>query len=860
MMQKRTIYSLLLISFILVFALSLSAQEVIIPDAISMTRCTASSFDVTVDSPDALGAVEIVFEITGSGGAFFNAIDFVFDGGFAGITSQHVNVESNGTTFATVRILAMKASATDACLTAGTTVLGQLLFTTNSSCSGDVTISGGTFSCPTFSVETQFVDCTTNEFISVDIIGDGVVTFVNSAPTIEDISNVDDLPWGDPLTGVTAVGHDDDLLATTCESLTYSFVGTPPTGMNINSNTGSITWTPVYAQVGLHTVEVQVEDGCFATASDVFTVCVTNEAPIMDCPTETMLFALGNEVALTFSAVDPDDGPLDLVYTLIDFLGPGTPSLDDGEFTWQTMFDNSYKGFWDVTVVVTDGANTDPCSPNNSDTCTITIAVVNYLVTIESTECVIQGQEHTVDIYMQDAGLMNFPMGGFDFLIQYDNSALTFQYAEEGQFLTDCGWEYFTYRYGPNGNCGSACPTGEVRVVAIAETNDGGENHPDCFTNYDETISNQLVILHFLVTNDRTFECMIAPIQFVWYDCGDNTISSVDGYSLFISNNVYNNDDTTTIYGENIAMEDDFPTIHGANSSCDIETGQTPEEVDKPETMRFVDFVNGGICIICGEDIDDRGDLNMNGLPYEVADAVLYSRYFVYGLGVFIINVDGQIAASDVNADGLTLSVSDLVYLIRVVIGDANPYPKEVVPSNINFIHAENGTIALKSDIEIGAAHITMTGDVTPTLLANDMDMIYDFNGVNTNILVYSLDGNTFSGEMLQADGEIVSIDMADRDGIPVVAKWIPDNFGLSQNYPNPFNPTTTLSFQLPKASDYELTIYNVQGQKVQTFEGSHEAGVVNIEWDASNMASGIYFYRLNAENFSDTKKMVLLK
>ena len=77
MMQKRTIYSLLLISFILVFALSLSAQEVIIPDAISMTRCTASSFDVTVNSPDALGAVEIVFEITGSGGAFFNAIDFL---------------------------------------------------------------------------------------------------------------------------------------------------------------------------------------------------------------------------------------------------------------------------------------------------------------------------------------------------------------------------------------------------------------------------------------------------------------------------------------------------------------------------------------------------------------------------------------------------------------------------------------------------------------------------------------------------------------------------------------------------------------------------------------------------------------
>ena len=140
------------------------------------------------------------------------------------------------------------------------------------------------------------------------------------------------------------------------------------------------------------------------------------------------------------------------------------------------------------------------------------------------------------------------------------------------------------------------------------------------------------------------------------------------------------------------------------------------------------------------------------------------------------------------------------------------------------------------------------------------MEMIYHFNGTNTNILVYSLDGNSFSGEMISAQGEIISIDMADFEGNPVVAKWIPENFGLNQNYPNPFNPTTMLSFQLPKACDYTLTIFNVQGQKVQTFEGNHEAGMVNIEWDASNMASGIYFYRLNAENFSDTKKMVLLK
>ncbi|RKX21078.1 MAG: hypothetical protein DRP35_04980, partial [Candidatus Zixiibacteriota bacterium] len=56
------------------------------------------------------------------------------------------------------------------------------------------------------------------------------------------------------------------------------------------------------------------------------------------------------------------------------------------------------------------------------------------------------------------------------------------------------------------------------------------------------------------------------------------------------------------------------------------------------------------------------------------------------------------------------------------------------------------------------------------------------------------------------------------------------------------------------------LKIYNVKGQQVASFDSFHEAGTVNIEWDASNLASGIYFYKLNAGNFSDTKKMVLLK
>ena len=142
------------------------------------------------------------------------------------------------------------------------------------------------------------------------------------------------------------------------------------------------------------------------------------------------------------------------------------------------------------------------------------IRVVPFQLTIEKIEDANIGQPTEVSITMLDDTYVNKEIGGFDFLIQYDNSALVFQYASEGAFITDCEWEYFTYRYGATGNCNGGCPSGLLRVVGIAETNNGA-NHPDCFlTDYPFT----LFTLDFLVTDDRTFECMYVPIRFFWLD------------------------------------------------------------------------------------------------------------------------------------------------------------------------------------------------------------------------------------------------------------------------------------------------------------------------------------------------------
>lgn len=88
-----------------------------------------------------------------------------------------------------------------------------------------------------------------------------------------------------------------------------------------------------------------------------------------------------------------------------------------------------------------------------------------------------------------------------------------------------------------------------------------------------------------------------------------------------------------------------------------------------------------------------------------------------------------------------------------------------------------------------------------------------------------------------------------------------PGQFSLSQNYPNPFNPSSNISFTLPEAHDVRLDVFNIYGQLVQTLvNGKMSAGEHTVQFNADNLASGFYLYRIKAGNFVQTKKMTLIK
>lgn len=98
--------------------------------------------------------------------------------------------------------------------------------------------------------------------------------------------------------------------------------------------------------------------------------------------------------------------------------------------------------------------------------------------------------------------------------------------------------------------------------------------------------------------------------------------------------------------------------------------------------------------------------------------------------------------------------------------------------------------------------------------------------------------------------------DVKDHGGL-----LLPAEFNLAQNYPNPFNPTTTIQYSIPKSVNVEIKVYDVLGNEVTTLVNVEKpAGVYEVEFNAKNLSSGVYFYKLTAGSFTETKKMTLLK
>ncbi|MBK7107169.1 MAG: T9SS type A sorting domain-containing protein [Ignavibacteriae bacterium] len=164
----------------------------------------------------------------------------------------------------------------------------------------------------------------------------------------------------------------------------------------------------------------------------------------------------------------------------------------------------------------------------------------------------------------------------------------------------------------------------------------------------------------------------------------------------------------------------------------------------------------------------------------------------------------------------------------------------------------------------------------------SNVDAVYKFPADTKDWVEYTLENSTNGNKelIIPENVNFISVDIKCSDYISGKVKVsglflakstttdieeqieeIPNNFVLNQNYPNPFNPETKISYSLPKNSRVAVKVYNILGSEIATLVNEKQnSGNYEITFNATNLASGVYFYSLNTDNFSLTKKMILLR
>ena len=721
----------------------------------------------------------------------------------------------------------------------------------------------------------------------------------------------DDCTFGVTLTNanptITCPGNVTGNYATTLVSGPYTAADECMTPTVTMTYTGTATNVP--ALVGDHvtwdafctesiTVTLTATDDCDATATCNFTMTGTNLPPTITCPPNAVA-PIGNPFTSgTFTTNDPEGGPVTVTFVSIAPVSVNTPTICGNAVCW--LVDGAeVVQLYTITIRVTDECGlTADCSfdvdvkagipnqvkiPNqvwqryDFDYCYNQVGRVELH---DKCPLYIEGAANPGDFVEIPIILENFvdpvSIGSFLFEIEFDYIDLTFYGVERGDLLfaqwtepypedptqdVVWSWEYFSYRLCPCAYPG--CLKYKIMIFGQAEMPDGLFRRGYCidFPGLDEHVVaidtlnlplGDLVWLKFQIANNELLKDLKLPVKFEWeqkiedgvvvqdWDCAENTMGTCEGENIYVS--------TDSIQFSDVCFDElQFP----------------PYEI--------LTFIDGGIhiCSPCSGFKCERGDINLNHIAYDPGDPVLLSRAIIFGELTIFWDIPTQMCASDVNADGRSLMLADLIYLIRVIQNDAIPYPKLGPSADVANLIVAHDRVSVECASPIGGLLFVFDGAVTPTLLNTDMELLAH----EGRVLVWSRNGSSINAgvsEILSVTGaDLVSVTAVDRESrdlaTTITTKVAPSAFALHAAYPNPFNPFTNLSFTLPNATAYSLKIYNVAGQLVRSYEDMGTAGLNMVTWNGkdnagNDVSSGVYFFKLSAGIYNATSKMVLMK
>jgi hypothetical protein len=548
-------------------------------------------------------------------------------------------------------------------------------------------------------------------------------------------------------------------------------------------------------------------DGTLSTRLRVvINVINVNRNPELTLPGPERV-AAGNDLVFQVRKYDPD---LEEVSVEALNLPPGAEfEPESGIFTWNPQ--QADTGLWPLAFQATDRSG-GSCQEQ-----------MEVSVTPPSTFGLRLGIAKSIPGGVADVPLTlvnSEAIGGMELLIQYDPTAFTFlEVVRQG---TRCqNWEYFYCHDQPVGLYR------QVKIVGLAD-----------FPNQVNTVpllpdSGVIALLRFKVTNDPYLAGLLVPLELYCFDFTDNTLSTPEGQFI---------------------------------------------------KQEKVSLANGGVLLDAGNTL--LGDVNQNGVAYEVGDAVKLAAHLSETTRLTL----QQLINSDVNQDGRMGTLTDLVLLIKGILerqtvpqdeGDGSEEPALVRITD----QGSQTSIRLESERPMGGALLVFKDqdlsaeDVELADQVNDVDMYTSKVGDEFRVLLMGRDAKPLPvGDHLislkKGHLEMATVSLADCQGELVRAKSeydqgsLPGRFALDQNYPNPFNPSTSISYYVGggNAARVSLRVYNVAGQLVKTLVDEEKApGEYRVIWNGKNqqgddVASGVYFYRLNVSDYSDSKRMLLLK
>jgi uncharacterized delta-60 repeat protein len=286
--------------------------------------------------------------------------------------------------------------------------------------------------------------------------------------------------------------------------------------------------------------------------------------------------------------------------------------------------------------------------------------------------------------------------------------------------------------------------------------------------------------------------------------------------------------------------------------------------------------------------VDGTGNVYITGFTGGSGTGNDYAtiKYNSAGVQQWLQTYNGSGNGNDI-ARSLAVDDSGNVYISGYTMGSASGEDITTIKYNSTgvqqWLQTYNGTVNGDDEANAlildGSGNILVTGFSTGSGTGHDYATLkynsagspvwlQTYNGPTNNTdeaRSVGIDGSGFvyvaGGSRSATGNDYAIIKYAHPIGIQTISSETPENFSLGQNYPNPFNPVTNIKLQIPSGGVVKVTVFDISGREVAELVNRNlSAGTYNVDFDASHLASGTYFYKMETKEFTEVKKMVLVK